>query len=45
MSTTYTKEEKIYLEQLGNHIRELRIEMDLSQEKLAFDMNKDFKRH
>ncbi len=41
MGTTYTKEEKIYLEQLGNRIRELRIEADLSQEKLAFACDLD----
>ena len=41
MSTTYSKEEKAFLEQIGNRIRELRIEADLSQEKLAFESELD----
>jgi transcriptional regulator with XRE-family HTH domain len=41
MGTSYTKEEKIYLEQIGNRIRELRIKSDLSQEKLAFTCDLD----
>jgi transcriptional regulator with XRE-family HTH domain len=41
MGTSYTKEEKSYLEQIGNRIRELRIETDLSQEKLAFACDLD----
>ncbi len=41
MGTSYTKEEKNYLEQIGNRIRELRIEADLSQEKLAFSCDLD----
>lgn len=41
MGTTYSKEEKIYLQQMGNRIRELRIEADLSQEKLAFACDLD----
>jgi transcriptional regulator with XRE-family HTH domain len=41
MGTSYTKEEKIYLEQIGNQIRELRIKTGLSQEKLAFACDLD----
>ncbi len=41
MSTSYTKEEKSYLEQLGNRIRELRISTGLSQEKLGFACDLD----
>jgi transcriptional regulator with XRE-family HTH domain len=41
MSTTYSKDEKAFLEQIGNRIRELRIEADLSQEKLAFESELD----
>lgn len=41
MGTTYSKEEKIYLQQMGNRIRELRIGADLSQEKLAFACDLD----
>lgn len=41
MGTTYSKEEKIYLERMGTRIRELRIEADLSQEKLAFTCDLD----
>ena len=37
----YSKSEKAYLEQIGNRIRELRMEVDLSQEKLAFACNLD----
>src|SRR5690606_9136177 len=36
MGATYSESEKNYLERIGNQIRELRIEADLSQEKLAF---------
>jgi transcriptional regulator with XRE-family HTH domain len=36
MGTAYSKSEKAYLERIGNRIRELRTEADLSQEKLAF---------
>ena len=36
MSTSYTTNDKAFLEKIGNRIRELRIEADLSQEKLAF---------
>ena len=41
MGTTYTKDEKAFLIQIGNRIRELRIEADLSQEKLAFESELD----
>jgi transcriptional regulator with XRE-family HTH domain len=41
MSTTYTKEEQNFLEQIGNKIREYRIEANLSQEKLAFECGLD----
>lgn len=41
MGTTYPKNEKAYLERLGNQIRELRIGADLSQEKLAFACDLD----
>jgi transcriptional regulator with XRE-family HTH domain len=41
MSTTYTRDEKAFLVQIGNRIRELRIEADLSQEKLAFESELD----
>lgn len=41
MATTYSKGEKNYLERIGNQIRELRIEADLSQEKLAFACDLD----
>ncbi|MBU2557575.1 MAG: helix-turn-helix domain-containing protein [Bacteroidetes bacterium] len=36
MGTAYTKRDKVYLERIGNRIREFRLEADLSQEKLAF---------
>ena len=41
MSTTYTRDENAFLVQIGNRIRELRIEADLSQEKLAFESELD----
>ena len=41
MSTTYTKDEKAFLLEIGNRIRNLRIEADLSQEKLAFESELD----
>ena len=41
MGVDYRKEEKNFLEQIGNRIRELRIKADLSQEKLAFACNLD----
>ena len=36
MSTKYTDSERKFLKQIGIRIRELRIEANLSQEKLAF---------
>ena len=41
MGTTYTRDEKAFLLQIGNRIRELRIEANLSQEKLAFESELD----
>lgn len=41
MGTSYTKDEKIFLVQVGNRIRELRIDANLSQEKLAFESELD----
>jgi transcriptional regulator with XRE-family HTH domain len=37
----YSNTEKAYLKRIGNHIRELRIAADLSQEKLAFACDLD----
>lgn len=36
MGIAYSKSEKAYLEKIGNRIRELRLDADLSQEKLSF---------
>lgn len=41
MQSLYKKEDKIFLEQLGSRIRELRIKNGLSQEKLSFESNLD----
>ena len=41
MATTYSKDEKAYLERIGSQIRELRAEVALSQEKLAFECELD----
>jgi transcriptional regulator with XRE-family HTH domain len=41
MGSLYTKDEHIYLMQVGNRIRELRLETGLSQEKLSFACNLD----
>lgn len=41
MGTTYSKDEKAFLLEIGNRIRDLRIEADLSQEKLAFESELD----
>ena len=41
MGSTYSKDEKAYLDLIGNRIRELRTEADLSQEKLAFASDLD----
>ncbi len=36
MGATYSEEEKAFLKQIGNRIKELRTAVDLSQEKLSF---------
>lgn len=41
MRTTYSKDEKLFLQQIGDRIRDLRTEADLSQEKLAFACDLD----
>lgn len=41
MGTSYSKQDKAILEQVGNRIRELRATIDLSQEKLAFACEMD----
>jgi len=41
MGIAYSKSEKAYLEQIGNRIRELRLDTDLSQEKLSFACDLD----
>jgi len=41
MGTTYSKDEKVFLQQIGDRIRDLRIQADLSQEKLAFACDLD----
>ena len=41
MATTYSKDEKAYLKRIGNQIRELRTEANLSQEKLSFECELD----
>jgi len=41
MGTPYSKSEQAYLEQIGNRIRELRLEANLSQEKLSFACDLD----
>lgn len=41
MGTSYSKDEKIFLQQIGDRIRDLRTEADLSQEKLAFACDLD----
>lgn len=41
MGTAYSKSEKAYLEKIGNRIRELRLDADLSQEKLSFACDLD----
>jgi len=41
MESTYTSEEKEFLIQIGNHIRELRNKTNLSQEKLSFACDLD----
>ncbi|MBX9852858.1 MAG: helix-turn-helix domain-containing protein [Cytophagaceae bacterium] len=41
MGTSYSKDEKLFLQQIGDRIRDLRTEANLSQEKLAFACNLD----
>ena len=41
MSVSYSKEEKVFLQQIGDRIRDLRTELNLSQEKLAFACDLD----
>lgn len=41
MGSAYSKSEKAYLEKIGNRIRELRLDADLSQEKLSFACDLD----
>jgi transcriptional regulator with XRE-family HTH domain len=41
MATIYSESDKAYLERMGNKIRELRTEANLSQEKLAFECELD----
>lgn len=41
MNEKYSTEEKIYLERIGNRIRELRNIANLSQEKLAYACDLD----
>jgi transcriptional regulator with XRE-family HTH domain len=41
MGTNYSKEENAYLRLIGIRIRELRTQLELSQEKLAFGCDLD----
>ncbi|CAA0214136.1 helix-turn-helix domain-containing protein [Tenacibaculum maritimum] len=41
MQPSYKKDDKIFLEQLGSRIRDLRLENGLSQEKLSFESDLD----
>jgi len=41
MGTSYSKDEKLFLKQVGDRIRDLRIAANLSQEKLAFACDLD----
>jgi len=41
MGTSYSKDEKVFLQQIGDRIRDLRTQADLSQEKLAFACDLD----
>ena len=36
MGNSYSRQDKVLLEKIGNRIKELRAKSDLSQEKLAF---------
>lgn len=41
MQSSYKKDDKIFLVQLGSRIRDLRLANGLSQEKLSFESNLD----
>lgn len=41
METSYSIEEKAFLQELGTKIRQLRIDKGLSQEKLSFESDLD----
>ena len=41
MGTAYSKDERTFLKQIGSHIRGLRTEANLSQEKLSFACDLD----
>lgn len=41
MGTSYSKDEKIFLKQIGERIKHFRSEANLSQEKLAFTCDLD----
>ena len=41
METTYTIEEKEFLQKVGSKIRQHRLKIGLSQEKLSFESNLD----
>ena len=41
MATTYSQDEKQYLIKVGERVRELRLNIGLSQEKLSFACNLD----
>lgn len=41
MSNSYSEEERLLLVRLGAHIRKLRTNLNISQEKLAFSCNLD----
>lgn len=41
MQSSYKKDDKIFLKQLGSRIRDLRHENGLSQEKLSFESDLD----
>jgi transcriptional regulator with XRE-family HTH domain len=41
MGATYSIDEKVFLQQIGDRIRDLRTEANLSQEKLAFACDLD----
>jgi transcriptional regulator with XRE-family HTH domain len=41
MKSSYSNDEKLFLQRLGDRIRDLRTEVNLSQEKLAFASDLD----